>query len=243
MDNNVPENDSLKFYHFLHPTLLGVIFCVLVVSSILSAFETVSPLFEKIMDGTTDDLQTLPLYVIDTYHWSSTGAGFVFLPLTIPSVLSIPITHFVRHFRPRVVVMIGFLLMAIPMASLRWTQANTRSHETVLVILLFVIGVCLAPVQAIIMGDVSNAVRKIEVRYGITDEKSSGQGRGYALCNVAFAAGQAVGPLVGGFIKHGLGWGAMTMALGILGVIASVTSFFSISASPPDSDKASGDEC
>lgn len=139
--------------------------------------------------------------------------------------------------------MAGFLLMAIPMASLQWTQANTRSHEIVLVVLLFIIGVCLASVQAIIMGDVSNAVRKIEVCHGITDEKSSGQGRGYALCNMAFAAGQAVGPLVGGFIKHGLGWGAMSMALGILGVVASITSSFSISTAPPESDTASEGEC
>lgn len=146
-------------------------------------------------------MQTLPLYVLDTYHWSSLGAGLVFLPLTIPSVLSIPIAHFVRHFVPRTVVVSGFFLIAIPMISLRWTQANTIDHEIGLISLLFVVGVCLTTVQAIIMGDVSNAVRKIESLHGITEEKSSGQARGYALCNMAFAAGQTLGPIAGGFIN------------------------------------------
>lgn len=177
-------------------------------------------------------MQTLPLYVLDTYHWSSLGAGLVFLPLTIPSVLSIPIAHFVRHFVPRTVVVTGFFSMAIPMVSLRWTQANTIHHEITLISLLFVVGVCLTTVQAIIMGDVSHAVRKIESLHGITEEKSSGQARGYALCNMAFAAGQTLGPIAGGFIKHELGWGFMTLVFGILCLVAGLSSFFSMSAAP-----------
>ncbi|KAJ5528526.1 hypothetical protein N7527_001919 [Penicillium freii] len=213
--DSVSGDNSLSFYQFLHPLLLGLIFSVLVISSILSAIET-----------------TLPLYVLDTYHWSSLGAGLVFLPLTIPSVLSIPIVHSVRYFMPRKVVVTGFFLMAVPMVSLRWTQANTTHHKTALISLLFVVGVCLATVQAIIMGDVSNAVRKIESFHGITEEKSSGQARGYALCNMAFAAGQTLGPVAGGFLKHELGWGFMTLVLGILCLVAGLSSFFSMSAAP-----------
>lgn len=179
-------------------------------------------------------MQTLPLYVLDTYHWSSLGAGFVFLPMTIPSVLSISIAHFVRHFSPRAVVVTGFFVMAVPMVSLRWTQANTIQHEIALVSLLFVVGVCLTTVQAIIMGDVSNAVRRIESLHGITEEKSSGQGRGYALCNMAFAAGQTLGPMAGGFIKRELGWGFMTLVLGILCLVAGLSSFFFMSGSPAE---------
>ncbi|CAI7617597.1 unnamed protein product [Penicillium crustosum] len=208
-------DNSLSFYQFLHPLILGLIFSVLVISFILSAIET-----------------TLPLYVLDTYHWSSLGAGLVFLPLTIPSVLGIPIAHFVRHFVPRTVVVTGFFLMAVPTVSLRWTQANTIHHEIALIFLLFVVGVCLTTVQAIIMGDVSNAVRKIESLHRITEEKSSGQARGYALCNMAFAAGQTLGPIAGGFIKYEIGWGFMTLVLGILCLVAGLSSFFSMSAAP-----------
>ncbi|CAP96180.1 Pc21g12830 [Penicillium rubens Wisconsin 54-1255] len=218
--DSVSENTSLSFYHFLHPIMLGLVFSVLVISSILSAIET-----------------TLPLYVLDTYHWSSLGAGLVFLPLTIPSVLSIPIAHFVRHFTPRTVVVTGFWLMAVPMIALRWTEANTVHHQVAIISLLFIVGVCLTTVQAIIMGDVSNAVRKIESLHGITEENSSGLGRAYALCNMAFAAGQTLGPMAGGLIKRELGWGVMTLVLGILCLVAGLSSFFSMLTAPPTKGK------
>ncbi|KAJ5635013.1 uncharacterized protein N7484_008326 [Penicillium longicatenatum] len=217
--NSTSSETSLSFHNFLHPIMLGVIFCVFAISSILSAFET-----------------TLPLFVLDTYHWSSLGAGLIFLPMTVPSVLSIPIAHFVRRLVPRNVVVTGFILMSVPMISLRWAQGNTINHEITLICLLFLIAVCLTTVQAIIMGDVSNAVRKIESLHGIAEEDSSGQGRGYALCNMAFAAGQTLGPMGGGFIKHELGWGFMTLVLGILCLVAGLSSFFSISAAPPKAD-------
>ncbi|KAJ5423432.1 hypothetical protein N7491_008648 [Penicillium cf. griseofulvum] len=209
LESEVSSDTELSFYHLLHPIMLGVIFCVFIIASILSAFET-----------------TLPLYVLDTYHWSSLGAGLVFLPMTIPSVLSISITHFIRHFSPRAVVVTGFVVMAVPIVSLRWTQGNTIHHEITLASLLFIIGVCLTTIQAIIMGDVSNAVRRIESLHGITGEKSGGQGRGYALCNMAFAAGQTLGPIAGGFIKRELGWGFMTLVLAVLCLVAGLPSFF-----------------
>lgn len=142
---------------------------------------------------------------------------------------------------PRTVVVTGFVLMAVPMVSLRWTQANTIHHEIALVSLLSVVGLCLTTVQAIIMGDVSNAVRKIESLHGITEEKSSGQGRGYALCNMAFAAGQTLGPLAGGLIKHKLGWGFMTLVLGTLCLVAGLSSFFSMSSAPEADTKRVND--
>lgn len=181
-------------------------------------------------------MQTLPLYVLDTYNWSSLGAGLVFFPMTIPSVLSIPIAHFVRHFLPRTIVVTGFFLMALPTVSLRWTQENTTHHEIALFFLLFIVGVCLTTVQAIIMGYVPNAVRKIESLHGITEGKGSGQARGYALCNMAFAAGQTLGPMAGGFITRELGWGWMTLVLGILCLVAGLLSLYSMSVDPPEAD-------
>lgn len=162
--------------------------------------------------------------------------------MTIPSILSIPIAHFVRNFAPRTVVVTGFFLMTAPMISLRWTQENTIHHEIALITLLFIIAVCVTTVQAIIMGDVSNAVRKIESLHGIAEENSSGQGRGYALCNMAFAAGQTLGPVGGGFIKHELGWGVLTLILGLLCLVAGFSSFFAISADLPKRGMGEVDE-
>lgn len=39
--DSVSGDNSLSFYQFLHPLILGLVFSVLVISSILSAIETV----------------------------------------------------------------------------------------------------------------------------------------------------------------------------------------------------------
>lgn len=39
--DSVSGDNSLSFYQFLHPLMLGLVFSVLVISSILSAIETV----------------------------------------------------------------------------------------------------------------------------------------------------------------------------------------------------------
>lgn len=41
LENIVFNDKSLSFSNLLHPIMLGVIFCVFAISSILSAFETV----------------------------------------------------------------------------------------------------------------------------------------------------------------------------------------------------------
>ncbi|KAJ5646049.1 hypothetical protein N7490_002421, partial [Penicillium lividum] len=222
--SKVSSNSSLSIYNYLHPIFLGVMFSVLAVSCILSAYET-----------------TLPLYVMETYNWTSMGAGFVFIPLTVPAILSIAIAHYTRKLKPRTIVMIGFLLMAVPMLALRWTQGNTIKHESLLVCMLLIIGICVTTVQAITIGTVPNAIQKIEGLYGVT-EKGSGQGRGYAFCNMAFAGGQAIGPVLAGLLKHKVGWAGMTLSLAGLCFFAGILAFFSTPAAQADVQESEEDE-
>lgn len=54
LENDISDETVLSFYHFLHPIMLGVIFCVFAISSILSAFETVRHLSHSIRNATAD---------------------------------------------------------------------------------------------------------------------------------------------------------------------------------------------
>lgn len=177
---------------------------------------------------------------MNTYGWSSLGAGLVFLPMTLPSILSVPLGYRASRFGPRNVVALGFILMVVPIIALRWTQKDTLAHESLLCFLLLLIGMTMTTVQAVIMAEVSNAVRRIEARHGISEE-NSGQGQGYAFCNVAFAAGQFIGPVVGGVSNSKVGWPSMTLILGILCLIASVPPFFYFtSAAASKKEQAAG---
>lgn len=54
LENSVSSDHSLSFWDFLHPIMLGVIFCVFVISSILSAFEAVSRISYDIENGSAN---------------------------------------------------------------------------------------------------------------------------------------------------------------------------------------------
>lgn len=178
---------------------------------------------------------------MDTYGWSSLGAGLVFLPLTLPSILSVPLGSRAGRFGPRNVVALGFALMVVPIIALRWTQMDKLEHEILLCFLLLIIGLTMTTVQAVTMAEVSNAVRRIDARHGICEE-NSGQGQGYAFCNMAFAAGQFIGPVVGGLSKSQVGWGSMTLILGILCLISGIPPFFYFtSAKAPEKQQAAGE--
>lgn len=116
--------------------------------------------------------------------------------------------------------------MAIaPIIALRWTEINNTLHQILLVILLSILGPCLTTSQALTMAEVSNAVHEIEEKHGAGEAQGSGMGRGYAFCNMAFAAGQFVGPVLGGFSKGHFGWEVMTIILAGLCFVAGASAF------------------
>lgn len=128
------------------------------------------------------------------------------------------------------------------MIALRWTQGNTLNYEMLFVGLLLIIGFFVNALQALTMAEVSNAVRNIEARHGFTEEDSSGQGRGYAFCNIAFATGQFIGPILGGLSKSGLGWGVMTLTLAVMCLVAGIPSVFFTSVIPAKEGENGGQE-
>lgn len=54
LENSVSSDHSLSSWDFLHPIMLGVVFCIFVISSILSAFEAVSCISYDIDNGPTN---------------------------------------------------------------------------------------------------------------------------------------------------------------------------------------------
>ena len=110
------------------------------------------------------------------------------------------------------------------MVGLRFTERNNLPQQILLVGLLSILGVCLSASQALTMAEVSNAVHEIEAKHGCESE-GSGMGRGYAFCNMAFAGGQFIGPVIGGLSRKHLGWGAMTLILAGICLAAAIPAF------------------
>ncbi|KAJ5986942.1 hypothetical protein N7451_011307 [Penicillium sp. IBT 35674x] len=185
---------SLSLRDFIDVRFMTAVLTEITISSMLSAFET-----------------TLPLFTMETYKWSSTNAGLVFLGISLPSFLSIPISKYGRNWKRRRVVAIELILALFPLIALRATDGASSNHQIGFVVLS---AFFMTTSQAQVMAEVSDAVREIEVRRGINSNQKSGMGTGYAFCSMAIAIGQFVGPLVAGYARMALGWGGMTLVLG-----------------------------
>ncbi|KAI9931330.1 hypothetical protein MW887_010994 [Aspergillus wentii] len=155
------SQESLSLKNFFHPRLMTAVIMEVIVSSILTGFET-----------------TLPLFTRETYGWSSTGAGLVFLPLTIPSFLSIPLSKHARRYGCRKVVAIELILSFFPIVALRFTEPDSPHNQILFMALLTLIGFFMTTAQAFVMTEVSDAIREIEVLLGVQSGKSSGMGTG-----------------------------------------------------------------
>lgn len=82
----------------------------------------------------------LPLFVKRTFHWNSSGAGLIFIAITIPAVLG-PITGAASdRYGPRIVALLGFALTAPACGLLGLVQNDSMGDKVLLCLLLFMIG-------------------------------------------------------------------------------------------------------
>jgi MFS family permease len=142
------------------------------------------------------------------------NAGLIFLGISLPSFLSIPMSKYGRNWKRRRVVAVELIMALFPLVALRTTDGASSGYQIRFVILVVLVGLFMTTSQAQVMAEVSDAVREIEVAHGIDSNQKSGMGTGYAFCSMAIAIGQFVGPLIAGYARLVLGWGGMTLILG-----------------------------
>ncbi|KAJ5475137.1 hypothetical protein N7539_008203 [Penicillium diatomitis] len=157
---------------------------------------------------------TLPLFVMKTFHWSSSGAGLIFVVGALPSAGGVYIGKAINRTGARIPYVCGFLLAAVCWISLRFVGQKRLFEIILLVILLFLQGFCIAAIEITATTEVSQAASKFEARYPGAFGDTSPVGQSYGLFNMAFATGQLVGPVIAGGIRVSAGWKMMTLVLG-----------------------------
>lgn len=160
----------------------------------------------------------LPLYVEEEFGLSSTGAGLIFLPLAVPSLID-PLVGRICDKHPqagRYIAAAGFIGAAAPLVLLRFVDHKGVGQIVVLCVLLAIIGLGLAMTASPLLIEVNLCVAAIEEKFpGLCGSKGAvAQGFGLFIC--AFAAGALVGPLLAGFVKEHANWGTMTWVLGLV---------------------------
>ena len=188
--------------------ILAALWAILVQAGLLSAFDTV-----------------LPLYLNQIFGWNSLGAGLIFLPIVIPNVVSPFIGMLSDKYGPRWLTAGGLLLAAPFYILLRLVTYNSIRQKALLCALLALVGVSLTLSITPILAEVAYVIEAKEKKEpGVYGEKGA-YAQAYGLFNMAFAAGTLVGPIWAGFVLQKAGWGTMTWTLGLLSAVSAVPVF------------------
>lgn len=185
--------------------LLAALWGCLIQASILTAFDSV-----------------LPLFASRTFSWSPTGAGLIFLPILIPGFFAPLFGAISDRHGPRWLAVSGFLLAIPCLVLLRFVDHNSTRQVVLLCALLAVLGTALAAVMPPLMAEITYIVEAKEVRSpGIFGAKGA-YAQAYGLFVMAFAGGCLVGPIWAGFVDERSGWGTMGWSLALLSFAGAV---------------------
>lgn len=158
----------------------------------------------------------LPLRMHETFQWGALEAGLIFLPLTLPSLTSPLIGWLTDRYQARWPRIIGFTLAALSFFSLRFVTNDSTKDKVLLCFLVTSVGLALTLVLIPLMADIILTVNEMEAKGQLGACTGGAYGQAYALFNMSYAAGSAVGPLLAGMVKARMGWGATTLILGCL---------------------------
>lgn len=165
---------------------------------------------------------------METFHWSSAGAGLIFVASCVPSFAGVYIGKAISRFGGRIPGAVAFLAASGAWILMRLVENNTTGQIVLLVNLLLVLGLAIVTIEVTAMTEVFQVIEDYEAEFpGVFGEKSP-VAQAYALFNMAFAAGQLLGPILAGGVRVQAGWGVMTLVLGLLcGVTAVPIALFS----------------
>ncbi|KAJ6172311.1 hypothetical protein N7470_001378 [Penicillium chermesinum] len=195
-----PSAPKATIFHLLRsPRMPVALVASLVMALVFSALET-----------------TLPLFIMETFHWSSGGAGLIFIASSVPSLAGVYIGKGIERAGNRIPGVSALLGCAAAWILMRLVTDNTIPQVVLLISLLLLMGLGIVVIEIISMTEVSLIIDDYETRFpGIFGDKSP-VAQAYAMFNMAYAGGQLLGPILAGGVRVQAGWGTMTLVLGLV---------------------------
>jgi MFS family permease len=164
----------------------------------------------------------LPIYVKNTFSWSSTAAGLIFLPVTLTAFLSPVVGWAVDRYGPRWITVSGFISLALFEVLLSLVIHNTLGQKVLLAVLLGLIGVSFCLTTTPLLVEVTDIVEAKEAEQPGIFGANGAIAQAYGLFNFAWALGSLVGPLWAGLVNQRVGWTIMSWSLALLSLVSSI---------------------
>ncbi|KAF9306780.1 hypothetical protein BGZ74_003337 [Mortierella antarctica] len=145
---------------------------------------------------------TLPYYLKDRFNLTEGQIGLVFIAFTLPTIVS-PLAGWVSD---RYGAKILCCCAVISAGCFMLVLSIENKPLWGIVLTLVGIGLSTSSFIAPILGEISAVVRR-------TGDKAA-YARAFAIFNIAFSFGMLIGPIIAGYIYHGLGfkWNCITTA-------------------------------
>ena len=196
--------------------------------------------------------KTLPIFVQNTFHWDSSGAGMIFLPLAV-TILVQPLAgkfsnfrdilmeysnqlgHMADKYGTRAVAFTGTILLAPCLISLRLVEHNTLSQKILLCVILVLFGIFNNSTNPSLLAEVQHALDDMEEKIPGIFGAQGAIAQAASLQHMASFSGMTLGPMVGGFLDTRFGWKTMSLCLGLLTAVTAVPTLW---LAGPRSEKA-----
>lgn len=180
------------------PRLASALFGTVVESSIQTCFDS-----------------TLPLFVSSTFGWDATGAGLIFLPLILPTLLGPVVGDLSDRYGAKWFATFGFLMATPLLVCLRFVTDDTITHEVMLCVILSGIGLSTTFIFGPLMAEITWSIQEDS-----DDSTMVPYALAYGLHTMSFSTGAILGPVAGGVLLDNFGWSSMGLALGLLNLVA-----------------------
>lgn len=167
---------------------------------------------------------TLPLYVKETFHWTSVGGGLIFLALLCPSFIQPLFGWLIDKHGPRWPSSIGLLICIPSFICLRFVTHDSMAQKVLLCALIFVIGLGACLTIGACMAEFTYICAEKEERQPGSMGRGGAYAQSYGFFNVSWALGCLVGSYWAGGIRNKAGWGTMGWTYALLCAVVVVPS-------------------
>lgn len=165
---------------------------------------------------------TLPLFVEQTFNWTSLGAGLICLALLVGSFIQPLYGWCVDKYGPRWIATAGFLICIPSFVCLRLVTHSSIDQKVLLCALLCMIGFGVALVLSSVMAEFTYIAAEKERKVPGSMGKGGAYAQSYSLFNVSWALGSLVGAYWAGGVKQRAGWGTMAWSFALLCAVVSI---------------------
>ncbi|KAK9234676.1 major facilitator superfamily domain-containing protein [Lipomyces kononenkoae] len=190
---------SSSFLLLKDPRMLNSLFVTVATGWVMSGIEAI-----------------LPLRVEQIFQFDSLGAGLLFLPIALTSLLGAVTGSWIDKKGCRMPLVLGLGLGCPVLIALRFPTENTIGHKVLLFALMALFGLVMALLLPGCMSELSLCVMAIEEKNPGCFGKGGAFGQAFGLFNVAYSLGTFIGPLEAGFVVDSHGFATACWTLGLI---------------------------